>query len=147
MNRFDAKYEPEPMSGCFLWTGALDQRGYGRFNHDYTYTRAHRYAFEHERGPIPDGLVIDHLCRNRACVNPAHMRVVTNTENVLAPGSLSLPRLQKEKTHCKHGHPFSGDNLRMKRHVNGRQTRVCRACTQARDRKRYWIKREALNAD
>lgn len=67
--------------GCWLWNGHRESNGYGRFRHDGRRSGAHRFAYEAEVGPIPDGLTIDHLCRVRHCVNPAHLEAVTSREN------------------------------------------------------------------
>lgn len=81
--RFDLHWMPEPMSGCFLWFGAHNEFGYGLIRDAQMgkNIRAHRFAYERENGAIPHGLEIDHLCRNKACVNPAHLEVVTHGEN------------------------------------------------------------------
>lgn len=69
---------------CWIWTGCLYPTGYGLFvGNDRLPHRAHRIAYELWKGPIPAGLVIDHLCCNRACCNPAHLEAVTQRENVL----------------------------------------------------------------
>lgn len=82
-DRFWAKVMPEPMSGCWLWAGALS-KGYGHFALTKGDVRnAHRLAYEELVGPIPAGLHLDHLCRNRACVNPDHLEPVTNRENTV----------------------------------------------------------------
>lgn len=66
---------------CLVWTGALNNSGYGHIGSDGRVTRAHRYAWEQERGPIPDGAELDHICWNRACVNVEHLRVATRAQN------------------------------------------------------------------
>lgn len=75
------KIQPEPNTGCWLWMGALTF-GYGRFWVNGRNARAHRISYEAFVGPIPDGLVIDHTCRQKSCVNPEHLEVVTHKENV-----------------------------------------------------------------
>lgn len=105
---------------CWEWRGALTQAGYGQ-GVDHSTGRfwlAHRVAFEQLRGSIPDGLHIDHLCRNRLCVNPWHLEPVTNRENVRRGMSGEL------KTECANGHPYTPANvyLHQGRH---RQCRVC----------------------
>lgn len=106
-------------NGCWNWTGAIGHWGYGnlKWDKDGKYKRAHKLAYELVIGPIPEGLVLDHLCRNRACCNPSHLEPVTMKEN-LHRG------LQGNKTHCPHGHPYSPENTWIEK--NG--TRHCREC-------------------
>ena len=80
--RFDDLSVAEPNSGCIIWLGALNDSGYGRVKIRSKFRRAHIVAWEQANGPVPDGLVIDHLCRVRCCINPLHMEVVTQGENV-----------------------------------------------------------------
>src|SRR5690242_12219501 len=86
---------------CWPWVGYLRSDGYARLD---PWTYAHRFAYELVNGPIPKGLVIDHLCRNRRCLNPAHMEAVTGIENVLRGASPWARNAQK--TLCKRGHPL-----------------------------------------
>jgi len=81
--RFMKYVEPEPNSGCWLWTGGIAWDGYGNFKVPGHQRQAHRIAYELWRGPIPDGLQLDHLCSVRSCVNPAHLEAVTGRTNVL----------------------------------------------------------------
>lgn len=100
--------------------------GYGKRN-----IYAHRWSYEYFNGPIPDGLVIDHLCRNRWCVNPDHLRAVTHRDNLLAPGSESISNLNASKKACKHGHPFTEANtywLTVTRRGKTYRSRYCREC-------------------
>lgn len=105
---------------CWTWTAAIAGT-YGRFWLDGRFVSAHRWSYEQSRGPIPPGLVLDHLCRNRVCVNPEHLEPVTQRENTLR-GS-TRPAANAIKDACPKDHPYAGGNLRV---TNGR--RVCRAC-------------------
>lgn len=133
-NRFWSKVDDSSENGCWPWTGGTSPKGYGRFYIEGRQYQAHRVAYELLAGPIPDGLVIDHLCRRPACCNPFHMEPVSNRENVLR-GDTFCAR-NHAKTHCPKGHPYSGDNL----NVRGRDRR-CRICE--RDSKLAWHKKDA----
>lgn len=122
LERFQANYRVNPLTGCWEWSGGRDTHGYSQWGLDRRSAGAHRWAYEHFVGPIPDGLVIDHLCRNRACVNPAHLEPVSNVENIRR--GVSPPALNARKTHCGNGHEFTPENTR----VNRSGDRACRAC-------------------
>jgi len=128
--RFDERYEPEPNSGCWLWVGSYGNAGYGQISINKKHKYAHRVGYELYRGKIPDGLNIDHLCRVPCCVNPWHLEAVTQKENVRRGENSKALRLRHAmKTHCKKGHPLSGDNLS----VSQKRGRICKQCQ--RDRK------------
>ena len=82
VKRFEASYGIDA-SGCWVWLRALNWNGYGLIRHRGRQLRAHRFAYELYVGPIPPALTLDHLCRDRGCVNPAHLEPVTRAENVL----------------------------------------------------------------
>lgn len=123
------RFVDRPSSGsCWPWKGGLDKRGYGMFWSGSAGVRAYRWLYEHERGPIQAGMHLDHLCRNPACVNPAHLEVVTPRINIMR-GAGVAPRFAA-RTHCNHGHEFTGHNLMMVK--RGKYTtRRCRACNDA----------------
>lgn len=117
-------------SGCLEWIAGLNGSGYGTFNAlPGMSVMAHRWSYEHHCGPIPDGLILDHLCRNRACVNPDHLEPVTTQENLLR--AVGMGQANTAKENCPAGHPYSGDNLYI---PPSRANRMCRTCR--RDQKR-----------
>lgn len=128
--RFWSKTRFEPDTGCFEWTAYRNPRGgYGRFKRHGKLEVAHRVAFELTVGEIPDGLTLDHLCRNTACVNPLHLEPVSMTENIRR-GTQGAD--QRAKTHCPQGHPYDEANT----YINPRRQRVCRTCGRDKMRER-----------
>ncbi|MBP5913182.1 HNH endonuclease [Streptomyces sp. LBUM 1486] len=106
---------------CWLWTGVLTLGGYGRIKVQGRNALAHRVAYEEWVGPIPEGLDLDHLCRVRNCINPAHLEPVTHAENTLRGEGITAQ--QAQQTHCKRGHAFDEENTYV-----WRNTRICRQC-------------------
>lgn len=121
-------------TGCWLWLGHINKAGYGAHGDSKNKCRlVHRWAYTYWRGPIPEGLAIDHLCRVRNCVNPWHLEPVTWRENLLRGDTIAARNAAK--THCVHGHEFTEANTRL-RHDGGTTRRACRQCERNREHNR-----------
>jgi len=129
-------------AGCWLWTGWRDRDGYGRIRlcgrHGKT-IGVHRLSYQAVHGEIPKGLVLDHLCRNKACVNPAHLEAVTDQTNILRGYGLAATNAQA--TTCPQGHPYDLFNTYTR--PNGK--RKCRACDRAAAKVRYYLEPRLIN--
>jgi len=121
--KFEERYEPEPNSGCWLWTAGM-RGGYGRLVVDGRKLHAHSVAYRLFKGEPPEGTEIDHLCRVRACVNPQHLEAVSHRTNVLR--GVGLAAMQIRRTRCPYGHEYV-----VIRRSSGRVRRDCRECHRA----------------
>ena len=120
IERFAQKILINEITGCWEWQGTLSHIGYGQFapisrRRGGKLTSPHRFIFEYLFDSIPEGQEIDHICKNRACSNPNHLRLVSHQEN---------QQYSLLKKSCKHGHPLSGDNL----HISSQGKRICKKC-------------------
>jgi hypothetical protein len=113
---------------CIEFAGAKDTLGYGMKRHQGRLFRAHRLAYLLQVGEIPEGLELDHLCRNRACVNVAHLEPVTHAENVRR----GLAAVRNRRTQCPKGHAYTSENSALHHGY-----RICRTCKQVSERRRY----------
>lgn len=117
-------------NGCWLWTQRVNNHGYGRLSTGSRKTLklhlAHRVSYETFVGPIPDGKVIDHLCRTRRCIRPDHLEPVAQQQNVLR-SPIAVAARWAARTHCNNGHEFTPENTHI-RYRRGRPYRVCRPC-------------------
>jgi hypothetical protein len=127
-------YAPE-LGQCHWWTAYINADGYGQLGIDGKKIYAHRWAYEHYVGPIPEGMHIDHLCRVRHCVRPSHLEPVTQKENILRGEGLCAKNAVK--THCPQGHEYAGENLYLYRRY-----KRCRACHRAESLKNYYNKKD-----
>ncbi len=143
----------DPLTGCWLWSACRNPSGYGLINVDRKSRLAHRESYVASGRVIPDGLDLDHTCHkndgscvggnaclHRRCINPDHLEPVTNAENLrrgihvdnFTAGRLKIIAIRTAKTHCPHGHPYSGENLIL----TGRG-RACLTCSKERAREFY----------
>jgi hypothetical protein len=127
--RFWPKVDVRAPDECWEWRAGRNPNGYGVFRRHKMPEWSHRVAYELAHGAIPEGLELDHRCRNRACVNPAHLEAVTHRENIMrgtAPSARNARAI-----HCVNGHPFTEENTYYRPDGRGKH---CRACKRQRDR-------------
>jgi len=141
--RFWAKVDAS--GDCWEWTASKHKDGYGLFrpHSNETMTRAHQFAWTTLVGPVPEGLELDHLCRNPACVNPDHLEPVTHRENMRRTSATTVwvKKAARERTHCPQNHEYSGDNV-----IMDGGYRKCRTCVNKRQNE-YYQRRKMRNED
>lgn len=146
-DRFMSYVEMIPECGCWIWTGSTNgnkkhpEYDYGKIKsgpkNSPSHRYAHRVAYELFRGPIPEGMNLDHLCRTRLCVNPWHLQICTGPENTRRGNS---GKCHAERTHCPQGHPYDAENTLLLPPGRGGRTsvnRMCRECSRKRRREYY----------
>ena len=140
LERIDARYDKPSEDECWIWTGYLNPKGYGRAPAGKVSDKAksiltHRAMYELYVGQIPLDLTIDHLCRNTACGNPKHLRILTVSENSKGNG-------WARKTHCPQGHEYTDENTYYYKRKNNWLGRHCRVCLKE-SKRRYLAKAKA----
>jgi hypothetical protein len=133
LERFERKYIPVTESGCWIWLGGLQGKGYGQFTLKNKRVKAHRFSFEQFVGEIPDGMLVCHHCDVMCCVNPAHLFVGTNSDNMSDCANKGRLHIQKRpdqhpntrKKYCKNGHQLTAENTAVRSDNGGRRCKIC----------------------
>ena len=135
-DRFWDKVIPEPNSGCWIWLGCNNGKGYGKFWIEGRKTYSHIISYVYLVDSYAEGLDLDHKCRNRICCNPDHLEPVTRKINILRGQSIAITIARnRAKTHCPKGHEYTPENTIIR--VNRNNARECRFCARLRDRNRW----------
>ena len=133
MDRFLMRLDIIEGSECIFWKDPLMKNGYGQLCVNGGFFLAHRFSYSQFIGPIPPGICIDHICRQRNCVNPSHLRLVTRKENTIQ-NSIGPTALNMAKTHCIYGHEFTPENT-YRTHSSTGPKRACKICSKRREKK------------
>jgi hypothetical protein len=143
LERFERKFIPEPNSGCWIWTHALNGQGYGQVTFHKKHMDAHRLAWNLFKGIIPPGFFVCHKCNLKSCVNPFHLYLGTNSENILDAmkggikvGFQVINERRRQTQFCKHGHEYDAKTTRFVVVGNRVIGRACRKCAANNARKR-----------
>ncbi len=142
---------PDTADGCWEWRGHRNHDGYGRLSlrfgvRNRRLVMAHRFMYEAFMGPIPPGLECDHLCKNRGCVNPAHLRAVPHAVNMEGRDYAKVRAVNASKTHCPQGHAYTSENTYRRPGGKGRDCLSCRRAVSARTAQRRKAERAARRA-
>jgi len=138
-DRIEKHSRTNPETGCLEWVGAKDPCGYGKVEYKGKLWGAHRLTWVLLYGDPPEGTEFDHLCRNRACINPTHLEPVSHAENTRRGGIGDTGAKERERTHCPQGHPYDEKNTRYYKNM-----RFCRECGRERHRRYMKNRRETL---
>jgi len=133
--RFWAKVNKEADNGCWEWTAATSNKGYGQFGVNKIAKSTHRISYIIHKGEIPGGLMICHTCNNPPCINPNHVYAGTSSDN-MKQSVREMRHFEQSKTHCKNGHEFNQENTFLRDRKGRGITRVCRSCKRDAERKR-----------
>ncbi len=136
------KVDVNPASGCWEWNSYRLKTGYGRVTFKGVSQIAHRLIYKLIVGPIPPGLDLHHVCRNKGCVNPRHVMPLIRKAHLAEEDHSTKGIREREKTHCPKGHEYAGDNLYV--HNGKRGCKACRSARQKSPERKEWVRQYYL---